>query len=199
MDRRELLKMIAVLTGGAVVGAEAFLTGCKNAETVGIEFTPKNMAFLDEVAETILPATNTPGAKAAKVGQFMTGIVNDCYDEDDQKTFHDGMKQLNDAFDKKYSTSFMNGTPQQRHDFLVELDKEAKEHQKKRADSMNDKAQKNKMPNHYFSLMKQLTLWGYFTSKEGMTQALRYNPVPGRYEGCIDYKKGDKSFAGLGG
>ena len=47
--------------------------------------------------------------------------------------------------------------------------------------------------------MKQLTLWGYFTSKEGMTKALRYNPVPGRYEGCIDYKKGEKSFAGLGG
>src|SRR5438874_7437383 len=101
MDRRELLKMIAVLTGGVVVGAEAFLTGCKNVETVGTEFTPKNIAFLDEVAETILPATNTPGAKAANVGQFMTGIVNDCYDEDDQKTFHDGMKQLNDAFDKK--------------------------------------------------------------------------------------------------
>jgi Gluconate 2-dehydrogenase subunit 3 len=199
MDRRELLKMIAILTGGAVVGAEAFLTGCKNAETVGTEFTPTNVAFLDEVAETILPATNTPGAKAAKVGQFMTVIVNDCYDPDDQKTFHDGMKQLNDAFDKKYSTSFMSGTPQQRHDFLVELDKEAKEHQKKRADSMTGKDQKNKMPNHYFSLMKQLTLWGYFTSKEGMTQALRYNPVPGRYEGCIDYKKGEKSYAGLGG
>jgi hypothetical protein len=191
--------MIAILTGGAVVGAEAFLTGCKNAETVGTEFTPTNVAFLDEVAETILPATNTPGAKAAKVGQFMTVIVNDCYDPDDQKTFHDGMKQLNDAFDKKYSTSFMSGTPQQRHDFLVELDKEAKEHQKKRADSMTGKDQKNKMPNHYFSLMKQLTLWGYFTSKEGMTQALRYNPVPGRYEGCIDYKKGEKSYAGLGG
>src|SRR5437762_3825910 len=181
MDRRELLKMIAVLTGGAVVGAEAFLTGCKNPETkTGMAFSEDDIPYLDEIAETILPATGTPGAKAAKVGQFMTVIVNDCYEEDDQKTFHEGMKQLNDAFDKKYSTSFIKGTPQQRHDFLVELDKEAKEHQKKRADSMNDKDQKNKMPNHYFSLMKQLTLWGYFTSKEGMTQALRYNPVPGR-------------------
>lgn len=199
MDRRELLRMIAVLTGGAVVGAEAFLTGCKNTETVSAAFTEKDIAFLDEVAETILPATNTPGAKEAKVGQFMTVIVNDCYEEDDQKTFHEGMKQVNDAFDKKYSTSFIKGTPQQRHDFLVELDKEAKEHQKKRAESKNSEDQKEKMPNHYFSLMKQLTLWGYFTSKEGMTKALRYNPVPGHYEGCIDYKKGEKSFAGLGG
>jgi len=206
MDRRELLKMIAVLTGGAVVGAEAFLTGCKNPETkTGMAFSEDDIPYLDEIAETILPATSTPGAKAAKVGQFMTVIVNDCYEEDDQKTFHEGMKQLNDNFNKKYGTSFMKATSQQRHDFLVDLDKESKEHQKKRAESMNQQnnkdknAKKNEMPNHYFTLMKQLTLWGYFTSKEGMTKALRYNPVPGRYEGCIDYKKGEKSFAGLGG
>jgi hypothetical protein len=213
MDRRELLKMIAVLTGGAVVGAEAFLSGCKNADTVGTVFTEKDVAFLDEVAETILPATNTPGAKDAKVGQFMTTIVNDCYDEGDQKTFHEGMKKLNDDFDKKYGASFMKGTPQQRHDFLVELDKESKEHQKQRGEFMEEQNKKQKeasekgikdftkeqMPNHYFALMKQLTLWGYFTSKEGMTKALRYNPVPGHYDGCIDYKKGDKLFAGLGG
>jgi hypothetical protein len=206
MDRRELLKMIAVLTGGAVVGGEVFLSGCKNPETkAGMAFSEDDIPYLDEIGETILPATSTPGAKAAKVGQFMTVIVNDCYEEDDQKTFHEGMKQLNDDFNKKYGTAFMKATSQQRHDFLVDLDKEAKEHQKKRAESMsqqnnNDKnAKKTEMPNHYFTLMKQLTLWGYFTSKEGMTKALRYNPVPGRYEGCIDYKKGDKSFAGLGG
>jgi len=213
MDRRELLKMIAVLTGGAVVGAEAFLTGCKNADTVSMAFSERDIAYLDEVAETILPRTSTPGAKDAKVGQFMTVMVNDCYDGSDQKIFHEGMKSLDDAFDKKYGTSFMKGSPQQRHDLLVELDKESKAHQKKRGDFMEEQNKKQKeasekgvadfkkeeMPNHYFALMKQLTLLGYFTSKEGMTKALRYNPVPGRYEGCIDYKKGDKLFAGLGG
>jgi len=200
MDRRELLKMIAVLTGGAVVGGEAFLTGCKAPETKNASaFSEEDVPYLDEVAETILPATSTPGAKAAKVGQFMTVIVNDCYEPDDQKTFHDGMKTLNDEFNKKYGTSFMKGSPQQRHDFLVALDKEAKEYQKKRSEAMNGKDPQTKMPNHYFSLMKQLTLWGFFTSKEGMTQALRYNPVPGHYEGCIDYKKGDKLYVGLGG
>lgn len=210
MDRRELLKMIAVLTGGAVVGGEVFLTGCKNTETKigGLAFSEEDIPFLDEVAETILPATSTPGAKAAKVGQFMTVIVNDCYDEDDQKAFHEGMKTLDDGFNKKYSYSFLKGTPQQRHDYLVDLDKEAKEYQKKRAESTQHTNHTGKketapatkpMPNHYFSLMKQLTLWGYFTSKEGMTQALRYNPVPGKYEGCIDYKKGDKAYVGLGG
>jgi len=200
MDRRELLKMIAVLTGGAVVGAEAFLTGCKNTETKigGPTFSEDDIPYLDEIADTILPATSTPGAKDAKVGQFMTVIVNDCYEEGDQKTFHDGMKKLNDDFNNQYKTSFMKGSSQQRHDFLVALDKEAKEHQKKRGEA-RQKDKNDKTPNHYFSLMKQLTLWGYFTSKEGMTKALRYNPVPGHYDGCVDYKKGETSYAGLGG
>ena len=67
--------MIAVLTGGTVVGAEAFLTGCKNTETTSsMVFSEEDIPYLDEVAETILPATSTPGAKAAKVGQFMTVV-----------------------------------------------------------------------------------------------------------------------------
>jgi hypothetical protein len=55
------------------------------------------------------------------------------------------------------------------------------------------------MPSQYYALIKQLTLFGYFTSKEGITQALRFTPVPGKWEACIDYKKGDAIFAGLDG
>ncbi|MGH2553929.1 MAG: gluconate 2-dehydrogenase subunit 3 family protein [Chitinophagaceae bacterium] len=51
------------------------------------------------------------------------------------------------------------------------------------------------MPNHYFTMMKHLTLWGYFTSETGCREALRYNPVPGRYEGCVPYNKGDRAWA----
>src|SRR5436853_270119 len=123
MDRRELLKMIALLTGGVVVGGETFLTGCKNPESVGgATFTEKDIAFLDEVGETILPATQTPGAKAARIGQFMRTIVNDCYEEDDQKTFHEGIGELNDAAEKKFDHSFMNLSPEQKHDLLAGLD-----------------------------------------------------------------------------
>jgi hypothetical protein len=50
-------------------------------------------------------------------------------------------------------------------------------------------------PNHYFGMMKQLTLLGYFTSEIGATQALRYIAIPGKYEGCVPYKKGDKAWA----
>ena len=188
MNRRDALSRVALLLGGTVVGAEAFLKGCKTETKYGasLNFKPEDVAYLNEVAETILPRTNTPGAKDAKVGEFMTVIVKDCYEEDDQKTFLDGMQKLNDASQTKNKKSFMESTPEQRHALLVDLDKEAKDYQKNR---------KEKDPNHYFSLMKQLTLWGFFTSKEGATQALRYVAVPGRYEGCIPYKKGDKAWA----
>jgi hypothetical protein len=82
--------------------------------------------------------------------------------------------------------SFMKATPEQRKELLTALDKEAKEFQKNK---------KPEDPTHYFTLMKQLTLLGYFTSEIGATQALRYVAVPGKYEGCIPYKKGDKAWA----
>ena len=96
MERRELLKMVALATGGIVIGGEFFLAGCKSkdAEVAGIAFSADNVAFLDEVAETIIPKTTTAGAKEAEVGKFMTVMVNDCYEEADQKTFHEGMKKL---------------------------------------------------------------------------------------------------------
>lgn len=214
MNRRELLKMIAIVTGGTVIGGEFLLEGCTNPSTVNsVGFTKDDIDFLNEVAETILPATQSPGAKAANVGEFMNVAVNDCYDEKDQKTFHEGMQKLNDASKKMNGTSFMNANEKQRHDLLVSLDKEAKEYQKQKNEfdkvqnekekdefaKGNTNFKKEQMPSHYFTLMKQLTLWGYFTSKEGMTQALKYVPVPGRWEACIDYKKGDKIMVGLTG
>jgi hypothetical protein len=214
MNRRDLLKKIAILTGGVVVGGEVFLTGCKSGPSTEVGFTQANIALLDEIGETILPATSSPGAKAAKIGEFMKVIVNDCYEEKDQRIFHEGIGKLNDACSKTKGKSFMDCTPQERHDFLVTLDKEAKDYQKKKSEfdkqqqeiqqkEQTDKGEKDpvkeEMPTHYFTMMKQLTLWGYFTSKEGMMQALRYVPVPGKYQGCIDYKKGDKIQVGLDG
>lgn len=186
MERRELLKMIAALTGGAFIGGE-LLTGCKTGPLVGgATFSEADTAFLDEVAETILPATKTPGAKAAKVGQFMVVMVNDTYEEKDQKIFHEGIGKLDAASKKANSNSFLEATPEQRTTLLTALDKEAKDYQK---------AKKTEDPSHYFTMMKQLTLYGFFTSKEGATQALRYIAVPGKYVGDYPYKKGDRAWA----
>jgi hypothetical protein len=190
MNRREALSSVALLLGGTIIGAEAFLSGCKAGESklgASLNLTPDDISFLDEVGETILPTTaSSPGAKATKIGDFMKTIVNDCYEEKDQKIFLDGMQKLDAASNAKNGKSFLASDDKQRHDLLVDLDKEQKEyaHKKKPED-----------PTHYFRMMKELTLWGYFSSEAGATKALRYIAVPGRYDGCIPYKKGDKAWA----
>jgi hypothetical protein len=95
------------------------------------------------------------------------------------------MNKLNEASDKKFNNGFMQITPEQRKQLLIELDKEAKDYQNKTKDG----------PPHYFALMKQLTLLGFFTSEPGATQALNYVAVPQKFEACIPYKKGDKAYA----
>lgn len=186
MDRREYLKKIALLSGAAVVGADFFLSGCSPNGAAAGSFTKAQLALLDEIGETIIPATNTPGAKAAEVGKFMEVMVRDCYTTEQQETFKAGMKAVDEASQKANGQKFTEATAQQRHDLLVGLEKEAK--------AFNEKKAKDKQV-HYYTMMKQLTLWGFFTSKTGMTETLRHIPVPGKYDGAFPYAKGDKAWA----
>lgn len=186
MNRREAVQYISILLGGTLVGSDVFLSGCKSNTGVSMSFTDADVSLLDEIADTILPATQTPGAKAAKTGQFMTVMVNDCYEQKDQKIFHEGMKKLDDLSEKEYKLPVMKINAEQRHDLLVKLDNEQKEYMKNK---------KEEEPSHYFRMMKELTLLGYFTSEIGCTQARRYVERPGKYIGDLPYKKGDKAFA----
>lgn len=179
MNRREALSSVAIILGGTILGADAFLSGCKQTSKDVVAFTPDDIALLNEIAETILPKTNTPGAKEANVGAFMTVIVKDCYKPEEAKVFMEGLRTIE-------SKGFMKASATEKHDLLVGLDKDAKAFQK---------TKKEGEAPHYFRMMKELTLWGFFTSEVGATQALRYVAVPGKYEGCIDYKKGDRAWA----
>jgi hypothetical protein len=192
MNRREALSSVALLLGGTIIGAEAFLSGCTNTDkklgASGLNFSPDEISFLDEVGETIIPATSTPGAKETQIGEFMHVIVRDCYDDQNQQIFLDGMNKLNEASKQKNGKSFMESSPAERKSLLIDLDKEQKDYTAKK---------KTSDPTHYFRMMKELTIWGYFTSQPGATKDLRYVAVPGKYEGCIPYKKGDHAWATL--
>jgi inorganic pyrophosphatase len=96
------------------------------------------------------------------------------------------MTLLNEACKKENGSDFMNTSAEQKTALLIALDKESKEYQK---------IKNYEDPTHYFIMMKQLTLLGYFTSEEGATHALRYIAVPGKYDGNVTYKKGDKAWA----
>ncbi len=187
MNRRELLRSIALLTGATVVGGEFLLSGCKNPGAGNVSFSPSVIDLLNEVAETILPATDTPGAKAANVGAFMKVMVTDCYSKEQQTVFIKGIANLDAWAQRTAGKTFMDCTAAQRFDVLTALEKEAKRYNEDRKDK--------KTPVHYYTMLKQLTLWGFFTSKTGMTETLRHVPVPGRYDGNAPYAKGEKAWA----
>src|SRR6478752_5852346 len=126
MNRRELLKSIALVTGGVVIGGDIFLTGCKVGPKLEAGFTASHIDLLDEVGETIIPATTTPGAKAVKIGEFMKLVVTDCYTETQQSAFMQGIAEFKSSCEKMHGQSFMQCDTIQRKDFLITLEREAK-------------------------------------------------------------------------
>ena len=93
----------------------------------------------------------------------MAVVVRDCYAPQNQKIFVDGMENINQLCKDRYKVPFLKCDSIQRTELFTELDGSG---------------------NEYFKLMKSLTLTGYYTSQVGATNFLKYNPAPGRYDGC---------------
>jgi len=174
MERRELLKWIAAVTGCAFVGASRAVVAADAAPPAA--FSPADIALLDDIADTILPRTSTPGAKDVGVGAFIARYSLQCYSEAELGILRSGLRTL--------GAGFRHAPPRQRTALLTRIDAEARLH-----------AHRQPEQPHYFSLLKQLTLLGYFTSEPGSTKALRYRPIPGKYKGIVPYKKGATSWA----
>jgi Gluconate 2-dehydrogenase subunit 3 len=142
IGRREAIFRVSALLGGVtLIGGSALLEACSKeqpreraAQQGAGTFTPDDIAFLDEVADTILPNTSkSPGAKAAKTGAFMALMVTDSYWPREQGIFRDGMKKLDDESKTANKVGFMQATPQQRLALLTRIDREAKEYMDARA------------------------------------------------------------------
>jgi hypothetical protein len=187
MNRREAIQNVSLLLGGAIVGGSVFsLQGCKTDTPVNKLFSQSHLDLLAEITETILPKTGTPGAKEAKVAEFVSVYVLDCYTPENQSIFMDGLKDIDVQANQKFGRKFLKLSAEQRTVLLTDLDKTQKTHHDKKADDQ---------PEHYFRLMKEATLLGFFTSEAGATKALRYVAVPGKYDGNFPYKKGDRAWA----
>jgi hypothetical protein len=227
INRREAIRRVSALLGGAAfVGGNNLLAAIERVGSTAAaprapgKFTAQDVAYLDEIAETILPATKTPGAKAAQTGAFMALMVTDCYSPLERQVFMDGMLNLDQAAREAHRVSFMAATPAQRLGVLTTLDveqkremdaREAADRRRKglspvvRGDATEAKAENvpgtpavqpaSSQPAHYFRMMKELALLGFFTSKIGCTQALRYVEAPGRYDPCLPYSPGEPAWA----
>ena len=189
VTRREAIRRVSALLGGAaLVGQAAWLSGCATSQRTTRElFSAADVALLDEIADTILPATKTPGAKAAQVGPFIALMVRDTYDPREQRLFLDGLKTFERESNAQNGAGFMASSPEQRVALLERLDREALTY-------MREQPGAGDRP-HYFRMIKELTLLGYFTSEIGYTQAMSYAETPGRFDPCTTYTAGDKAWA----
>ncbi|KAB7770182.1 gluconate 2-dehydrogenase subunit 3 family protein [Xanthomonas maliensis] len=189
MERRELLKMIVAATGAAMVGLPALLHAQASAAGAKSAFSAADVGTLDEIAETILPRTKTPGAKDAGVGGFMAQFVTDCYTAKQQAAFRAGLVDI----DTRAGGRFVSLAPQARTELLRALDAEARKHAVRTTDTGTGETA-DAMP-HYFTMIKQLTIFSFFSSKVAATEVLRYVAVPGRYDGDMAYVPGTPAWA----
>jgi hypothetical protein len=207
ITRRAAVQRVVALMGGlALVGEDRVFAFAPDAAALeqtmaqGVgAFTAADVALLDEIAETILPETSTPGAKAAKTGAFMALMVTDAYTDRDQAVFRDGMRALEDACRTATGGGFLQATPAQRLALLEGLDREqrttAEERVSFRTRYPAPPPPAEEAAPHYFRMMKELALLGYFTSEIGYTKAMRYRESPGRFDPDVPLAAGETSWA----
>jgi hypothetical protein len=133
--------------------------------------------LITELSETIIPATDTPGAKGTLTHVFVLRMLDDMFTKEEQQQFVKGMKDFDKMAEKKFDKSFVECTLPQREELL--------------GGALNDK----KLPEDlsaFLRIMKRLTVQGYMTSQYYLTNVRVYKLVPGKYYGCIPVTKLDQ-------
>jgi hypothetical protein len=175
MNRREALERVAILMGSTLSAPMiAGVLGQVTNKGTSVNVTAEQENLLAEIADIIIPTTDTLGAKAASVEKFIVRVMRDCYKKDDQEVFYKGLAKFDADSNTKFGKSFVGLDIAQKNEMVKLSITENKD---------------------FFQKMKELTTTGYFTSEIGATKALEYLPIPGKYEGCIPLKKGQKAWA----
>lgn len=187
MNRRDAVKTVAILMGGTLSAStlSVMLDSCNTApeKGKGTVFTTDEKNMIKRMADVIIPKTDTPGAVEAGVPEFIVMMMQECYPLKDQNDFHNGLAAFNKWSSKKYGKRFLKLSPDKQEEAVADLDKTVLGTK----DADKDLA--------FYRKVKELTMLGYFTSEPGATETLRYIQVPGKYEGCVPYHKGDKAWA----
>ena len=176
MNRREAVKTTGVLLSGVLITSTG-LTACKgDTHQLGAGvLSAEDQALVEEIADTLLPTTpDSPGAKAAGVGPVINLLLTDCREPAEQKRVVDGLKQ----FRSTVGDHFASMSQADRENWLRRIDGEAKTNK-----------------DHYFNLVRELSLHAYFSSQIGTTKALRYIMTPGKWVGCTPLQPGQPAWA----
>ena len=172
MQRRLALKQMALALGGIITVPEwAYEWNSQQLTSPRETLLPPELeTLLREVVETIIPATDTPGAKEIGVDKFILIMLKDCYETPAQEQFTAGLQKVEEKAKQQFGGSFLACSPQQRNQVLTDMEKEDGE---SIADIQTD-----------FSLIKNLTIQGYLNSEYVMKNLLKYELIPARYNGC---------------
>ena len=172
MNRRQIVKGMAATMGGLLV-LPAWASAWNTASLQGFQSKLSGLeeALLAEIVETIIPETDTPGAKKLEVHRFVEKIITDCYDQKSRTTFAKGLTRVASMATQSYSKPFLSCTPAQRLEVLTTMSKSAD------ADEQN-----------FIRLARSLTIRGYLSSEHVMTKLMGYEMAPGRYLGCVPVK-----------
>ena len=189
--RRDVIARVSALLGGAtLVGQAAMLAGCEAGEAAATSgpadriFDAPDIELLEHLAETILPETETPGAREAGVGAFIAVMVQDTYSPAEQKTFLSGLESLQETCTREFGKAFGDLTPEQRFVIADRLDTEQYD------------ATRDDEPAHYFRMLKELTVLGFFSSEVAYQHVLEYAETPGRYDPCRPLSADVRMMAG---
>ncbi len=197
MNRRDAIKKATIMFGGSLLMPDILKAWTHPMiENPNFRLTAAQDALIAEIAEMIVPTTDTPGAKAAGVPNFIKKMLADCYRESYSNYFMKELDAVEADTKAKFSKSFVDASNEERTAILKMYEQKAKTEAAKfrqEAQSWEQSTLPGERP--FFAVMKDLTVTGYFTSEIGCTQALRYEAVPMKYIPDYPYKKGDKAWA----
>lgn len=146
---------------------------------------PHQNATLTTITDLIIPETDTPGAKAVRVNEFIDLILTEWAHEDERQKFLAGLDEVDKRSNALFGRDFVDATPVQQDGLLRELDQRlAVDRENIALHQYVRRAHNNQLTGSFFEIVKRMTLYGYYTSEVGFTQELRKEIIPGAYHGC---------------
>ena len=187
MNRREAL---LALGGVAVLADPLYAAGrsLRGRMGGGLQvLDPHQNETVATIAELIIPTTDTPGARAAKVNEFIDLVLGAWFDATERTRFLAGLADVDARSRKQFAKDFTAATPEQQTQILKGLDLELAEFRDAEKEGVAGEATTSQ---RFFRTMRRLTLLGYFTSEVGATEELHNPIIPGRYDGCVLLERG---------
>ena len=190
MDRRDVLKYTAYLTGYAVTASlsSAILSGCTPEPTAPsyapVFFTEEEFGGISALAEAMLPKTSTPGAGEVGVPAFIDVVLGKYTEAEDQQRIRTGLNSWLSGVATAAGKAYTELAAEEQNRLLNELDSSSKLAAEELAEQqLSPEEARSKAP--WWLDMKSLMIGGYFSSEKVGTEVLAYDPVPGSYQGCI--------------